>query len=204
MKRLGYEHEFGAKLRERADFPLEAVVLTEALRRHLRARYSNLPDDAIETAIRIATNPEGVSVLQRNMNFHRLLTRGFEVKYKTASGEERYEHVYLINWDESEKNDFRVVSQLPIRGTNDRRPDLIIYVNGLPLVVFELKNPYDEAPTVEGAYNQLQHYTVDIPQLFDFNAFCIISDGVTTLHGMHSATFEWFAPWKRNYLHHPR
>jgi type I restriction enzyme R subunit len=84
LKLLRYEHDHGGELRERPGFPLEAVVLTEALRRHLRARYSNLPDDAIETAIRIATNPEGVSVLQRNMNFHRLLTRGFEVKQNSV------------------------------------------------------------------------------------------------------------------------
>lgn len=88
------------------------------------------------------------------------------------------------------------MSQLPIHGNNDRRPDLIIYINGLPLVVFELKNPYDENPTAEGAHNQIQHYTVDIPQLFDFNAFCVVADGVTTLHGMHAASLEWFAPWK--------
>ena len=196
LKRLGYEHDFGPELRERSDFPLEAVVLTDALRRHLRAQYPHLSDEAIEIALRIGTNPEGVNVLQRNMNFHHLLTRGFEIKYKIDSGKEKFEHIYLINWDEPEKNDFRVVSQLPIRGQNDRRPDLVIYINDLPLIAFELKNPYEESPTVEGAYNQIQHYTVDIPQLFDFNAFCVISDGAKTLHGMHSASLEWFAPWK--------
>jgi len=207
LKRLGYEHDFGQELRERSDFPLEIVVLKDALHRHLRAQYPHLPNEAIETAIRVATNPEGLNVLQRNMNFHRLLTRGFEIKYTPSPSplpprgesklpEERFEHVYLINWDEPEKNDFRVVSQLPIRGQNDRRPDLIIYINGLPLVLFELKNPYEESPTVEGAYNQIQHYAVDIPQLFDYNSFCVISDGVCTFHGMHSASLEWFAPWR--------
>ena len=196
LEQLGYEHDDGKVLRENPDFPLAAVVQTDALSRHLRASYPQLPGDAIETAIRIAANPEGVSLLQRNMKFHELLTRGFDVRYKTPKGEERFEHIYLVNWDEPDKNDFRVVSQLPIHGNNDRRPDLIIYINGLPLVLFELKNPYDENPTVEGAYNQIQHYNLDIPQLFDFNAFCVIADGVTTLHGMHSATLEWFAPWK--------
>ena len=204
LKLLGYEYANGRELREHPDFLLELVVQTDLLHRHLRARYPHLPNDAIETAIRIAANPEGVSLLQRNKNFHELLTRGFDLKYalpspgrRGAGGEvERHEHIYLINWDEPTKNDFRVVSQLPIRGANDRRPDLIVYVNGLPLVVFELKNPWDENPTAEGAHNQIQHYAVDIPQLFDFNAFCVVSDGVTTLHGMHSATLEWFAPWK--------
>jgi len=207
LKWLGYEHDDGRLLRENPAFPLEVVVLKDALLRHLRAQYPHLPNEAIETAIRVATNPEGVNVLQRNMNFHRLLTRGFEIKYTPSPSPlppgrggklagERFEHVYLINWDEPEKNDFRVVSQLPIRGQNDRRPDLIVYINGLPLVLFELKNPYEESPTVEGAYNQIQHYAVDIPQLFDYNSFCVISDGVSTLHGMHSASLEWFAPWR--------
>jgi len=205
LKQLGYEYANGKELREHPDFPLDAVVQTDTLRRHLRARYPHLPSDAIETTIRIAANPEGVGLIQRNKNFHELLTRGFDVKYKNPppsstreglGGGEKFEHIYLINWDEPTKNDFRVVSQLPIHGNNDRRPDLIIYINGLPLVVFELKNPYDENPTAEGAYNQIQHYTVDIPQLFDFNAFCVVADGVTTLHGMHAASFEWYAPWK--------
>ncbi len=164
LRNLGYEHNHGGELREKPDFPLEAVVLVDALRRHLRACYPHLPENAIETALHIAANPEGVNLLQRNINFHQLLTRGFEVKYTPSprplpqgEGEnvERYEHIYLINWEEPEKSDFRLVSQLSIRGHNDRRPDLIVYVNGLPLVVFELKNPYDEAPTVSGAWNQL-------------------------------------------------
>lgn len=196
LTRLGYEHDFGPELREDEGFALEAVVLVEALRRHLRALYTTLTPEAVETAIRIITNPEGVTLLQRNMSFHRLLTRGFEVRFKDAKGAERFEHVYPVNWDEPAKNDFRVVSQLPIRGKNDRRPDVIVYINGLPLVVFELKSPFDEYADHTGAYNQLQHYTVDIPQLFEFNAFCVVSDGVHTLHGMPSASLEWFAPWK--------
>jgi type I restriction enzyme R subunit len=85
---------------------------------------------------------------------------------------------------------------LPISGVNNRRPDIIIYVNGLPLVLFELKNPYSIAPSEEEALNQIQHYTVDIPQVFEFNALCIVSDGVSTRHGVWTATPEWYAPWK--------
>lgn len=196
LRRLQYEHDFGPELREREEFQLEAVVMADALERHLRARYLKLPTDAIRTVIRLGTNPEGVTLIQRNQNFHRLLTRGIEIKFKDEHGQERFEHVYLVNWDEPTKNDFRVVSQLPIRGKNDRRPDVIVYVNGLPLVVFELKSPFDDYADHVGAHNQIQHYTVDIPQLFEFNALCVVSDGVKTLHGTHSADLEWFAPWK--------
>jgi type I restriction enzyme R subunit len=196
LKRLGYAHQSGPELRERDDFPLDEVVLRDALGQHLRARYRELPAEAIERAISRIVNPNGVTFLHRNLEFHRLLTRGFELKYETAAGKEEHAHIYPIDWGEATANDFRVVGQLPIHGHNDRRPDLIVYINGLPLVVFELKNPYDAEPTVAGAHNQLGHYTVDIPRLFDFNAFAVISDGANTLHGMPSGEMEWFAPWK--------
>ncbi len=87
-------------------------------------------------------------------------------------------------------------TSFPFTGKNDRRPDIVIFINGLPLVVFELKNPYSEKPTVDDAYNQIQHYTHDISQLFDYNAFVVVSDGVTTLHGVWTAGQEWYSPWK--------
>jgi type I restriction enzyme R subunit len=88
-----------------------------------------------------------------------------------------------------------VVNQLKVRGKTDRRPDVLVYVNGLPLVLFELKNPYSDAPTVDEAYNQIQHYIHEIPQIFEFNALTVASDGVHTLHGMWTATDEWYGPW---------
>lgn len=102
-------------------------------------------------------------------------------------GTHRVEHVYAIDWDSPEDNVFLAVNQLPISGGNNRRPDILIYVNGLPLVLFELKNPYSIAPSEEEALNQIQHYTVDIPQVFEFNALCIVSDGVSTRHGVWTA-----------------
>lgn len=91
---------------------------------------------------------------------------------------------------------FQVVNQLPIHGKNDRRPDILVYVNGLPLVLFELKNPYSEVPDYREALNQIQHYIADVPQLFETNALCVVSDGITTQHGMWTANEEWYAPWK--------
>ena len=117
-------------------------------------------------------------------------------------GEERFEHIDFLDYERPELNDFLVVNQLAIQGGsasspgNTRRPDVVVYVNGLPLVVFEQKSPWDEYADVVGAHHQLGHYTVDIPQLFNFNALCVVSDGDTTLHGLHAAGFEWFAPWK--------
>lgn len=196
LEALEYKYANGFHLREDDDFPLERVVREDWLLTHLQKCYQHLPALALESAVRQAVSNEGVSLLQRNLAFHEKLTRGIEVKYKTAEGQEDYAHVYLVNWENPAANEFRVVNQLPIRGQNDRRPDVIIYVNGLPLVVFELKNPHDEYTTAHGAYNQLQHYTVDIPQLFEYNALCVVSDGTNTQHGMWSAEWQWFAPWK--------
>lgn len=196
LERLDYRYENGFHLREDEGFPLERVVREDWLRLHLQERYPSLPAVALEEAIQQALGNEGVSTLQRNLDFHRKLTRGIEVQYEGDDGLDTHAHVYLVNWDDPEGNDYRVVNQLPIRGSNDRRPDVIIYVNGLPLVIFELKNPNDEYTTAHGAYNQLQHYTVDIPQLFEFNALSIVSDGTNTLHGMWPSDWVWFAPWK--------
>jgi type I restriction enzyme R subunit len=199
LKRLGYRTQYGGDIER----PLHTVVLPGPLRDHLRRRYPHLPPEAVEQAVQAVSAPEGVNLDRRNMAFQRMLRQGLILRYE-QDGEERFEHVYFADFDHPELNDFLVVNQLTIQGAaaggvdpgNTRRPDLIVYVNGLPLVVFELKNPWDEYADAAGAYNQIGHYTVDVPQLFNFNAFCVVSDGVTTLHGVHSAGFEWFAPWK--------
>ena len=189
---LKYQHVFGMDIER----PHDEVVLRDVLRDFLNDRYKDLPPAAIEQAVRLFSKPEGVDTLHRNLAFHQMLTRGLELKVEFPDGRVEHRHVYAVNWDEPYKNDIRAINQFPIHGQNDRRPDVIIFVNGLPLVVFELKNPYDEKPTVEDAFNQIQHYTYEIPQLFDYNALIVISDGVTTLHGVWTAGREWYSPWK--------
>jgi len=193
LKQLGYQHVFGPEI-ERAK---EEVVLVHVLRDALARRYPDLPAAAINEAVQRLRRPDGVYTLRRNLAFHYdFLTRGFELKSEFPDGRVEHRHIHPIDWGDAEKNDFHVVNQLPISGKNDRRPDVIIYINGLPLVVFELKNPYAEKLTVDEAWNQLQHYAVDIAQLFELNALCVVSDGNETLHGMWSASREWFSPWK--------
>ncbi|MCB0183931.1 MAG: type I restriction endonuclease subunit R, partial [Caldilineaceae bacterium] len=198
LQALGYRYLHGSEI----DRSLHTVVLEGSLRVYLRRRYAHLPAAAIEQAIQIISAPEGATLDRRNMAFQHLLREGVTLRYEADSGEERHEHLYFLDFERPGQNEFLVVNQLTVQGGapgqagNTRRPDVVIYVNGLPLVVFELKNPWDEYADVAGAHNQIGHYTVDIPQLFNFNAFCVVSDGNTTLHGMHSAGFEWFAPWK--------
>ena len=192
LEALGYAHTVGTEI----DRSHEEVVFAGDLEAFLRSNYPELPPESRQFAINRLVRPQGVDSLHRNMDFHLLCTRGFEVPIDQEDGCRRHVHVHPIAWDAPMSNNFRVVNQLPIRGSNDRRPDIIIYVNGLPLVLFELKNPWEPNFTVEHAHNQVSHYRHDISQIFEFNALTVISDGVTTLHGQWPASFEWFAPWK--------
>lgn len=195
LKLLGYRHQLGTEIER----PLDEVVFRDVLRTELARRYADLPPRTLDETVARIARPEGVDPLHRNLHFHRVITRGIEVSFERKVGKRthvEHRHVHPIDFKNPANNDFRVINQLPITGRNPRRPDVILYVNGLPLVVMELKNPYDEKPTVKHAYNQIQHYTVDIPQLFDFNAVCVISDGNETLHGVHTATMDWYAAWK--------
>lgn len=191
---LGYRYQHGSTI---ARAP-QAVVLTAELRTYLEQRYGHLPAFAIEQAIEQIRAPEGVNLERRNLLFHRMLRDGFTLRYE-VNHQPFFEHIYLANFAQPTLNEFLVVNQLSIDGSEPgdrRRPDLIIYINGLPLVVFELKSPWDAYADVGGAFKQLGHYQINIPQLFTFNCFTVISDGKTTLHGMVDSHFEWYAPWK--------
>lgn len=139
--------------------------------------------------------PEGVGWQNRNFEFHQLAVKGIDFKYE-IDNEEKFVHAYPIDWDEPENNDFLVVNQLSIEGRMSRRPDIVIYVNGLPLVVFELKGPNNPNASVFDAYTQIRNYTSDIAQLFEYNAFVVVSDNIETKHGMPSAPYDFFASWK--------
>ncbi|MCC6322727.1 MAG: type I restriction endonuclease subunit R [Phycisphaerales bacterium] len=210
LKALGYAHVHGSELLASRGGDEAEVVLKDRLRASLAARYGRsvarpdgLPDAAIDLAVARFSRPEGVDTLRRNAGLHAMLRGGVEIPVEEPGARggpptRRIAHVYAVDWERPECNDFLVVNQLPVHGSggNDRRPDVVVYVNGLPLVLFELKNPYDEHPTAADAINQIGHYRHEIPQLFDHNALCIASDGVTTLHGMWTASAEWYAPWK--------
>ena len=195
LQELGYRHVEGREIRDEEAFPETDVVHRPTLRRFFREQYPFLDQTALREAVQRVARPDGTDLNYRNKEAHRLLTKGFELSYEAADGSEKHEHVYPIDWENAGENDFWVVQQLPIQGDNDRRPDLIVYVNGLPLVVFELKNPYRDDVDVGNALNQLGHYKKELRRLFTFNAFCVVSDGTQTLHGVHSASEEWFKPW---------
>lgn len=175
---------------------LKKVVLEDLLDNFLRKKYSHLPEKAVREAFQAFLYNAGTDLDTRNHNFHLKLSKGIDISWKDEQGQEHFEHLYCVDYDNPFNNDFLAVNQFSIEGKNNRRPDLILFVNGLPLVLFEFKNLFDTEATVENAFNQVQHYIEDIPQVFENNAITVISDGQTTLHGMYSSSIEWFAAWK--------
>ncbi len=189
---LGYTHQEGKTL----DRTLKKVVVEADLRTHLQRCYPDVPTTAIDDAMAAFTQHEGMDVALRNRDFHKKMTQGVSVTWKDANGNEKAKHIYPIDYDHVDNNTFVIADETTIHGKNNRRTDLLIYINGLPLIIFELKDKFNQDVSVEEAHNQIGHYVLDIPQLFDYNAITVVSDGHHALHGMYSSALEWFAPWK--------
>ncbi|MDZ7266889.1 MAG: type I restriction endonuclease subunit R [candidate division KSB1 bacterium] len=182
-------------LRERESYG--EVVLAQRLRDALARLNPALPGEALEDAFRKLTRPEGADLLQRNRAFHRLLTNGVTVEYRTADGAIRGAQARAIDFDDIDNNDWLAVNQFAVvENKHSRRPDIVLFVNGLPLAVVELKNAADEEATIWTAYQQLQTYQAEIPSLFAPNAVLVISDGVEARLGTLTAGREWFKPWR--------
>lgn len=196
LKQLDYEYLHGQELFQRGERDrLEEVVLFGRLQSHLQKTYPMIPETEIGRMANLFALNEGVGWKNRNYYFHQKCIKGMEFEYE-VDGEEQIQHVFPIDWDHPENNDFLVVNQLSIKGRMPRRPDIVIYINGLPLIIFELKNPHKEDVSVLDAYTQIRNYTDDIKQLFEYNAFTVISDETETKHGMPSADYDFFASWK--------
>ncbi|MDR7454894.1 MAG: type I restriction endonuclease subunit R [Armatimonadota bacterium] len=180
---------------ERADYG--EVVLAQRLRDALARLNPELPGEALEDAFRKLIYPEGADPIQRNRTFHRLLVNGVTVEYRDNDGAIRGAQAQVINFDDPANNDWLAVNQFTVvENKHERRPDLVLFVNGLPLAVVELKNPADEEATIWTAYQQLQTYQSEIPSLFAFNEGLVISDGVEARVGAIGAGREWFKPWR--------
>ena len=173
------------------------VVLGERLRAALVRLNPDLPDEALHDARRKLTRPEGTTLVARNRAFHRMAVDGVTVEYRDGSGAIRGTQVRVIDFDHGDANDWLAVNQLTVvENRRERRPDVVLFVNGLPLAVIELKNPADENATLWSAYRQLQTYKTEIPSLFAFNAALVVSDGLEARIGALTAGREWFKPWR--------
>ncbi len=180
---------------ERTDYG--EVVLTERLRSALARLNPDLPDDALDDAWHRLTRAAGATLEARNRDFHRMLVAGVTVEHAGSNGRIRGAQVCVIDFDEPNRNDWLAVNQFTVvENRRKRRPDIVLFVNGLPLAVIELKNPADENATIHTAFRQLQTYKAEIPSLFAFNAALIVSDGLEARIGTLTAGEEWFKPWR--------
>jgi len=180
---------------ERADYG--QVILERRLRQALERLNPNVPPDALEEAFRKLTRPDLPSLVASNHLVHKSLVEGVPVEYQRADGSLGGDLVRVLDFDNPENNDFLAVNQFTVvEGRHERRPDIVLFVNGLPLAVIELKNAADEDATIWSAFNQLQTYKQQIPSLFTFNEALVISDGVEARIGTLSADRERFAPWR--------
>ena len=179
---------------ERKD--LSEVVLKERLKKAIDELNPTIPDEAKEQALRQVLNLPSQNLTSNNEAFHRMLTEGIEVEY-LVEGNIRGDKVKLIDFEEIANNEFLACNQFTVIENNiNKRPDVVIFINGLPLVVIELKNPADENATVAKAFTQLQNYKNAIPSLFNYNGLLIASDGLDAKAGTISSDFGRFAAWK--------
>ncbi len=202
LAELGWQTAFGPEIAgaERADY--SQVVLEGRLRQALERLNPEVPADALEEAFRKLTRPDMPSLVANNHVIHRYLVEGVPVEYQRTDGSIGGDLVRVLDFDDADNNDFLAVNQLTVvelgatgRG-HERRPDIVLFVNGLPLAVLELKNAADEDADIWKAFNQLQTYKQQIPSLFQCNAALVISDGVEARIGTISADRERFMPWR--------
>lgn len=156
-----------------------------------------IPEEAREDALRKVLRVGTPSLTQTNRAFHRMLRDGVEVEYSRQDGSIAGDHIRLLDFDDIRANDWLAVNQFTvIEGQHNRRPDIVVFVNGLPLSVIELKNAADEDATIWSAYAQLQTYKAEIPSLLHYNAVLILSDGLQARIGSLTANQEWFKIWR--------
>ena len=193
----GPEIAAGEPAAERSDPNYRDVTLEQRLRAALARLNPGLPAEAIEDAYRKLTRADAPSLIERSRAVHRMLVDGITVEYRRADGSIAGAQARVLDFDAPANNDWLAVNQFTVaEGQHKRRPDVVVFVNGLALAVIELKNPADENATIGAAFQQLETYQAQIPALFATNAALIASDGVQARIGALAAGREWFKPWR--------
>ena len=191
FKDLGYTHVYGPDIERDYNSPLYESELVTALYRI----NPKLPEDAIQDALFKLHNFENAELAQKNAVFMDYLQNGIEVRY-FERGEERSTIAYLIDYQDKKKNSFIVANQWTFIENSNKRPDVILFINGLPLVLIELKSPSRENTDVSEAYRQLRNYMIEIPSMFIYNAICVMSDHLTSKAGTITSGEDRFMEWK--------
>lgn len=203
---LGYGYRYGPDIapgmpeQERAGF--SDVVFEKRLQDAISTLNPDIPVQARVEALKKVIREESQDLVHSNRSFHNMLVNGVDVEYKKDSGQTTYDKVWLFDFENFDNNDFLAVNQFTVvEDRHERRPDVILFVNGLPLVVIELKKPdnmenFEDNDLLDNAYNQLQTYKKEIPSLFRYNAILAISDGQDARAGTLTSSREWFLSWK--------
>lgn len=196
---LGYQYINGTDISPDGSMPereYNEVVLKNRLQEAIAKFNPSIPYEAQEEALRKVLRSDSPNLFQNNYTFHKYLTEGVEIEYRKGdriAGDK----VWLVDYENPSNNEFLVINQYTvIEGNTNKRPDVILFVNGMPLVVIELKNATDENATIQSAFNQLQTYKQAIPSLFQYNTLLIASDGWDALYGSLTAPKQFFVPWK--------
>ena len=189
---MGWDYVYGPDIDRDFKSPLYEEVLQNSL---YQINGKRLPSEAIENAIKKLKNIENGSLVQKNKVFMDYLQNGVDVSF-WVDGEERHDIVYLVDYREVKNNSFIVANQWTFVENSEKRPDLILFVNGLPVVLMELKSPSREETDVSEAYRQIRNYTHEIPSMFVYNAICVISDMLVTKAGTITSDESRFMAWK--------
>ncbi len=200
LKELGYTIIYGPDISEGGiseERKYNEVVLVQRLRDALEKINRDVPKEAIGEAIKKVTRTDSQNQIVNNQHFHRMIFNGVDVEYKKKNGDIKNDKVWLFDFSNIKNNEFLAINQFTIiEERNNRRPDIILFVNGLPLVLIELKNPADENATIWTAFAQFETYKQQISSIFRFNEILVVSDGLEARAGTLTSNKERFTPWK--------
>lgn len=191
LQSLGYDYQYGPDLER--DY--HEVLITELFEEAMFRINPAITHDIVEQALQTIKNLGLVKLEELNATFHKYLIEGVPIAYRKGDENKTYQ-VKLIDFNEPLKNNFTVINQFTIIERKNKRPDLVVFVNGIPLVLFELKNMVNQETTIEDAYKQIKNYQLDIPSLFQYNAFNIITDGFDARLGTITSDFTRYMVWK--------
>mgnify|MGYP006385372721 FL=1 len=193
FKGMGYNYVYGPEI----DRDLQEPLLLDCVYDSLCRINPTLPSSAIDEAINKIKRLEGANLIETNYRFTLLMQNGVEATFMNKKREIKTDIVKLIDFDNPENNDFKVVNQYTMHEYDVKRADIVVFVNGIPLVVVELKSPSREETDASEAYLQLRNYMQVIPKLFHYNAFCVMSDFAITKVGTITASEDRFMEWKQ-------
>ena len=194
FENMGYTHIYGPDI-ERTEQQYHDPLMADELRSSLERINPSLPSAAIDEAIFKIRNYEAGALITKNEVFMDYLQNGVEVSFQD-NGEPKSSLVYLVDYTDLAQNSFIVANQWTYKEYETKRPDVIVFLNGIPVVVMELKSPKADSVSIEDAYLQIRNYMKSIESMFIYNAFCVISDQSSTKAGTITANFDRFMEWK--------